>query len=536
MDKTLQANTLTHPSHSTSACPACGSISLQSEAVREPPSAALLKLLQSNNLPSDVERVELIATASTWTSQISDLDQDIAQVQATLKALVLKRSGVSQNLNDVKSTLHPIRSISDSILREIFLRCVKGWDDFVTATTAHNSLDSKHPPWTLSQVSHQWRHVALSTPRLWSSISLNFYAQRSDEDLSWSFKFGIHLQRAGHSQLVLRISSHKDIAKQPIMPMLLTSMSQWGRLRVGMPFASFSPLSLSATYLNSLVQLIIDDPSSGYHPCKIDTFRIAPAIVDLKTSPRIAPYLDLPWKNLINFQCEGLHSDRNLQLLRKFESVEKLCLRFSSCGAGCGRLREEVVLPRVKFLKLSEGDDYAKTTIVDFFSKAKLPSLTTLILIYNHHGKLDFPVIDAASCPGLQTLDIRCNRSHHAENPKRIAAFLSTTLNISSLTICANGLNKVVISELVRQEGESDAMPYLRVLDLRGSEITVRHELIVNMVLSRCRELDGAGGMHVLLEKLCLDEPLVLKDLRVASRWEEAAEQGLHVCYGKDSD
>ncbi|PBK63073.1 hypothetical protein ARMSODRAFT_1024367 [Armillaria solidipes] len=537
MDKTLQANTLTHPSHSTSACPTCGSISLRSEAVREPPSAALLKLLQSNNLPSDVERGELIATASAWTSQISDIDQDIAQVQETLKALILKRNGVIQNLNSVKSALHPIRSISDSILREIFMLCVKGWDDFVAATTmtTHDSLDSRHPPWTLSQVSHQWRRVALSTPQLWSSISLNFSTHKSYRDLSWSFKFGIHLQRAGHSRLVLSISSYNDIAKHHIMPMLLTSTSQWGRLRVKMPFASFSPLSFSAKYLNSLIQLIIDDPVLDDHPCTIDTFRIAPSIVDFKTSPRVARYLDLPWKNLVNFQCEGLHSDRSLQLLGKFESAERLSLQFGSCRVGCGRLREEVVLPRVSFLRLCAGDDYAKTTIADFFSKAKLPFLTTLILVYNHLGKLEFPVIDVASCSRLQTLDIKCKRSHHAENPKRIAAFLSTTPNISSLTICANGLNKVVISKLIRQEGE-DAMPYLQVLDLRGSEITVRHELIVDMVLSRCKELDAPGSMCVLLEKLCLDEPLVLKDLRAASRWEEAAEHGLHVCYGKDSD
>ncbi|KAK0457479.1 uncharacterized protein EV420DRAFT_496831 [Desarmillaria tabescens] len=322
MDKNFPLDTpLIHPSHSTSTCPTCGSVSLRAETVQEPPSAALLKLLQSNDSPSDVERRELIATASAWTSRMSDLDQDIAQVQETLKALVLKRNGTTQNLNNVKSALHPIRSISAGILREIFFWCVKGWDDFVTAATAHDSLDSQHPPWTLSQVSHRWRHIVLSTPRLWSSISLNFYAYPSNRALSLSFKFGIHLQRACHSQLALRISSHKDIAKHPIMPMLLTSMSQWERLRVGMPFASFVPLSLSAEFLNSLVQLIIDNPVLDSHPCKIDAFRIAPAVVDVKTCPRVAFYLDLPWKNLVNFQCEGQHSDQTFELLRQFESA-----------------------------------------------------------------------------------------------------------------------------------------------------------------------------------------------------------------------
>ncbi|KAK0243708.1 hypothetical protein EDD85DRAFT_976530 [Armillaria nabsnona] len=473
MDKTLQANTLTHPSHSTSACPTCGSISLRSEAVRDPPSPALLKFLQSNNLPSDVERVELTATASTWTSETSDIEQDIARVQETLKALILKRNGVTQNLNSVKSALHPIRSIPDSILREIFMLCVKGWDDFVAATTVHDSLDSRHPPWTLSQVSHHWRHVALSTPQLWSSISLNFNAHQSYRDLFWSFKFGIHLQRAES--------------------------------------------------LNSLVQLIIDGPSSDCPPCQIDTFRIAPAILDLQISPRVAPYLDFPWKKLVDFRCAGLQSDRSLDVLRKLESAEKLSLHFDG-RAGCGRLQEEAVLPRVTFLQLSEGNDYMKTNmtnIADFFLKAKFPSLTTLILAYNHDGKFDFPLVDAASCPGLQTLYIECDLSSHFENPKRLASFLSTIPNISSLTICADGVNKAVISKLVRRKKE-DVMPNLRFLDLRSSEFTVSHALIVDMVLSRCKGLDRAGSMHVLLEKLCLDEPLVLTDLRAASRWKEA--------------
>ncbi|KAK7058570.1 hypothetical protein VNI00_002206 [Paramarasmius palmivorus] len=74
--------------------------------------------------------------------------------------------------------LHPMRHLPDAVLCEIFNVCV---DDQLRAITNlfgvpsyQNSLHPLAPPWTLSQVCHRWRDVALSCSSLWSRISFGF--------------------------------------------------------------------------------------------------------------------------------------------------------------------------------------------------------------------------------------------------------------------------------------------------------------------------------------------------------------------------
>ncbi|KAK0457487.1 uncharacterized protein EV420DRAFT_1236415, partial [Desarmillaria tabescens] len=105
---------------------------------------------------------------------VEDLEQKIVLAREMLDGLVRKRDVFAEHLKNAKALLHPIRSLSDDILREIFAYCGKDWDDFYATYTPHDSLNTTLPPWTISQVSRKWRHVAVSTSRLWSSISPDF--------------------------------------------------------------------------------------------------------------------------------------------------------------------------------------------------------------------------------------------------------------------------------------------------------------------------------------------------------------------------
>ncbi|KAJ6561804.1 hypothetical protein B0H19DRAFT_903367, partial [Mycena capillaripes] len=60
--------------------------------------------------------------------------------------------------------LLPIRRIPDDILRKIFVSCLP--------QTQNAAISPREAPILLCGVTSGWRHVALSTPQLWSSLHL----------------------------------------------------------------------------------------------------------------------------------------------------------------------------------------------------------------------------------------------------------------------------------------------------------------------------------------------------------------------------
>lgn len=123
-------------------------------------------LLECNDPPLVTERAYLLATESKSLELLSALKEKIDDVQQMLKTLLDSQAKVTGNLLTAKALLHPIRSIPDDVLSYIFSFCVQEVYDLINKIVVHNSLDSRKPPWTLSQVCRSWRRVALSAAPL----------------------------------------------------------------------------------------------------------------------------------------------------------------------------------------------------------------------------------------------------------------------------------------------------------------------------------------------------------------------------------
>ncbi|PBK79857.1 hypothetical protein ARMGADRAFT_1003533, partial [Armillaria gallica] len=124
-------------------------------------------LLKCNGPLLEVDRVSLRATISESSELLSVLKEKIDRVQQTLNTLLDGQAKVTENLRAAKTLLHPIRSIPDDVLRHIFSFCVHEVCDLLKEDVAPDSLDSRKPPWALSQVCRSWRRVSLSTASLW---------------------------------------------------------------------------------------------------------------------------------------------------------------------------------------------------------------------------------------------------------------------------------------------------------------------------------------------------------------------------------
>ncbi|KAK0219483.1 hypothetical protein EDD85DRAFT_348702 [Armillaria nabsnona] len=131
-------------------------------------SSRIKGLLRSNDPLLEVEKADLRELVHGSHSTLAALDQQIIEPRHALYSLIQKRQIAQSDIEDAKKLLHPMRSIPDDVLSEIFQHCAGG--SLVTS----DSLDLHNCPWTISYVSRRWRDLSLSLPRLWTSIAVNF--------------------------------------------------------------------------------------------------------------------------------------------------------------------------------------------------------------------------------------------------------------------------------------------------------------------------------------------------------------------------
>ncbi|KAF8892382.1 hypothetical protein CPB85DRAFT_1230601 [Mucidula mucida] len=141
--------------------------------------ARVATLLNGNNAPHDTERAQLQTFLDEAKDNIANYDEKLELLLKDMNALREERDALQCDAQDAQTILHPIRTLSDDVLHEIFAHCVPEWGALEKELMdepdlAYSSLNSKNAPWTLSHVCFRWRRVALSAPRLWSTIAFTW--------------------------------------------------------------------------------------------------------------------------------------------------------------------------------------------------------------------------------------------------------------------------------------------------------------------------------------------------------------------------
>ncbi|KAK7033297.1 hypothetical protein R3P38DRAFT_790814 [Favolaschia claudopus] len=122
-----------------------------------------------NNLDAMIERRAAIAEESGPSSGVLDeFDADIEGARSVLKGLLTEREQTHDALEAHRALLSPIRRIPPEVLGEIFIHCLarQSMEPFVQAS-------GDQFPLLLTQISSNWRNVALATPALWTSLAIN---------------------------------------------------------------------------------------------------------------------------------------------------------------------------------------------------------------------------------------------------------------------------------------------------------------------------------------------------------------------------
>lgn len=134
--------------------------SLQATDVSLAGSARTLGLMGANDAPSAIEASRIRELLEQEEKEISECGDRLRYLQEETNRLAAHRRAVLETARGHRAQLSAFRRFPPELLSEIFIHCLN--DD-------EHHLPAESAPLILCWVSQKWRHIAMSTPALWTS-------------------------------------------------------------------------------------------------------------------------------------------------------------------------------------------------------------------------------------------------------------------------------------------------------------------------------------------------------------------------------
>lgn len=278
-------------SDETSACcPTCGATGIlqaRNTSRLYPRSPTVAEFLATNIAPPGSYLSEVAQMLEDGKKGLAEANGRAKIQQEELSNLDKYCLRIQQDLDDWKVISHPVRRVPPEVLREIFLACIE--EDLGKSLKSDpklTSVDIRHyMPWVVAQVSSQWRSVALSYPRLWSTISVSFagrFSFTSKRHHNWEAALGTQIHRSGSHPLAVSIAVTGFTvipSSGSLIKFLLPTSPRWKELFLTLTLESFCAFVDIEGFLQSLTKLSITRLMSTR-----DTFPLPASI-----APRIRP-------------------------------------------------------------------------------------------------------------------------------------------------------------------------------------------------------------------------------------------------------
>ncbi|KAJ7685641.1 hypothetical protein DFH06DRAFT_48289 [Mycena polygramma] len=201
--------------------------------------------------------------------------------------------------------------VPTEILAEIFIHCLPdGRRPFTTP-------DLADAPLILCGICRRWREVAISTPRLWSALHIDFDLMHKRGAYETDF-YQMWLSRAGATPLSLYLQNEDDslsgVVDSPLKTIVGMSR-QWREIEVdmGSTVASFiPPVETGYPLLEKLNIFVLDDFPISF--CE------APKLRDVSIC-QYSPQVQLPWHQLTKLDYNEVPISLCLEILRDSPSL-----------------------------------------------------------------------------------------------------------------------------------------------------------------------------------------------------------------------
>ncbi|PBK59685.1 hypothetical protein ARMSODRAFT_774630 [Armillaria solidipes] len=515
-------------------CPLRGPVERQTfpQSARAP---RVLQLLQCNDAPSDTELSDFQETVKTAPERLAELDEKIAHARRSLDALTLERISIEADMEDAKALSSPVRRLPPDVLRTICLDAIPSPFEVMSTLDSHGSLNHTKSPWTLSQVCRSWRSTIVSSPELWSSMSLVLSNSFSSSIFSQMFMLGLRFERSQNDPLTVACFSSSDISSHPLLSLIITRVSAIKNLRVESPFQSLAALSFCRGRLERLHELKIDASKSNWGSFvpiaerSIDAFEYAPNLRRFSAYGMLPqPIPMVPWTQLTHF---GLQIDRmrELEVLRQATNLQGLEIRTGGSFT-TGEKYTSVFLPFLTSLTLSSTRTSGTSPELHvMFSLLSVPNLVVLHLIYA--GKPVLPNINVQNTITtleITRLSITAAGSTETYTFPGLPQLLNSVGNLQQLMLrSARALSSDDVF-LLNPSPTNAPLLHLKALDVRSCTFNFDHSIFVGMVNTR---RGGSDTKWDQLETVYLGSPLVLDDC-AGGIWQDLVDDGLKVVYG----
>lgn len=430
------------------------------------------------NDPPTPQEIAAIRKALTATlDKVHALENEIVGLQKRYSSLRRESRELTAFIEDHKRLLSPARRLLPEILQEIFCHCLP---------VAHNAiLDARSPPLLLGQVCSQWRQIAYSTPRLWTSIHIsarpihlrNFTGSsrtiaRKDAISAWLSRSGVlplSISMYCNGLGTSRTGSPINSEVQPYLDVIVSHARRWKIIHFTLRYFDWAPFfaEFAASDFPSLESLHIDgdydmdltppSPIDLVAPLKGDNILQAP-LLRVLSLPTYTPHvfdLGLQWKNIT-----GLNLGNSSLLLGEISRALTLCPNLEFCSVS--------PLPGPRYLTLTGSPSpYDMAEVV-------LPRLQTLVVV-NRSGidETSRRLFSCLSAPALRHLSYSRTSHVYPDSPgvrdseillsDAIRSFLQRLIHpLEELSIWTNPFHGTFVMDIL------PLVPELKRLSLKG--------------------------------------------------------------------
>ena len=431
-------------------------------------------------MPDASEAFVLRETLLHANSDLNELHGDIIHIQAILDELRRKRESLRKFTIQHVAFLAPIRRLPAEILIEIFVLCL--YDGIF-------SFSPKRAPSLIGQICRGWRHIVLSTQKLWSSVVVTSYRPSSAKAKLW-------ISRAITAPLTIRLYPiHPRTGTigriQPVITVLARHCARWRHLGLRIPGTMVPCLSSIKNSLPWLESLQIWAPEELH---KLDVFEVAPRLRSLGLGPGVSPTgLKVPWHQLTDLNTHVYSITECLKTLQLVPEVVRCTVHNGSSIEASIPIENVPVLslPHLRFFSI------LRIHPDEIFKHLHLPIIHTLRVVYRERWRsmtskdLSWfarqPFMSFLSCSShtLRKLEIE-----HLDglDSAHIAHCLRATPLLEEL--CLRGEEASWVSAdflrlLTRQANIELLVPDLEVLEI--SAYCIPHDHSVSMIESRWR-------------------------------------------------
>lgn len=275
----------------------CKNCDISFQTLSKAKAADLEARLRCNHRASSLESAQFADLLSEVKNDYFRCDTEISRLHSMIIHLENKRGQLKRRMEGYQSLVSPIRRLPTEVLTNIFFRCC-----------GNNELThSAGEPWltsalSLGMVCAYWREIMLSTPQLWSVISITAhfhpYTTRPRIEL-----LDLYLERSRQLPLTLVIDDGPEGGlPDEVIDRLVHHSHRWRDVEasLGLEHKSLVPLANKLPLLEKLSIGGCDEFDADY-----DVFQSLPALHTLALGGEGPNALRFPWGQIKHLRRES---------------------------------------------------------------------------------------------------------------------------------------------------------------------------------------------------------------------------------------